>query len=92
MAAAALFGAIFSRYVNGNIIILIFAIMAVTGAILMFIKTASNLDDENPGKVNFNKSLALIISIIVGLFGGMVGAPGAFLPSTFNDYSFKSSG
>jgi hypothetical protein len=53
--------------------------MAVTGAILMFVKTASNLDDNNPDKVNFNKSLALTISIVVGLFGGMVGAPGAFL-------------
>ena len=79
MAISALVGAIFSKFVNGNVIILVFAIMAITGAVLMFIKTSSNLDDNNPGKINFNRTLALTISIVVGLFGGMVGAPGAFL-------------
>ena len=79
MAAAALIGAIFSKYVDGKIIILVFAFMALAGAVLMFTKTKTNLDDDHPGEVKFNKSLALAISIVVGLFGGMVGAPGAFL-------------
>ncbi len=79
MAIAALLGAVFSKYIDGKIIILVFAIMAVTGAVLMFTKSKSNLDDNHPEGIQFNKTLALTISIIVGLFGGMVGAPGAFL-------------
>ncbi len=79
MAAAALIGAVFSKFIDGKIIILTFAIMAAVGAVLMFAKTQKNIDANKPDEINFNKNLALIISVVVGLFGGMVGAPGAFL-------------
>ncbi len=79
MTIAALVGAVLSHYVEGRFIILVFAIMAVIGAFFMIKKPAANTDDESTNNVTFNKKMALTIALLVGLFGGMVGAPGAFL-------------
>jgi uncharacterized protein len=79
MALTALFGAVLSHYINGHFIILIFAIMAVVGAGLMFSKNKKDDLEINSEDITFNKPLAFVIAILVGTFGGMVGAPGAFL-------------
>ncbi|MEO8399699.1 MAG: sulfite exporter TauE/SafE family protein, partial [Ignavibacteriaceae bacterium] len=79
MALSALLGALFSKYVHGDVILLTFALMAIAGAALMLVKRNQNADSINSEKFEFNKTIAFIIAIVVGLFGGMVGAPGAFL-------------
>jgi uncharacterized membrane protein YfcA len=54
--------------------------MAVIGAALMLVKRGEGL--ERPGEpLHFNKPLAVVIALSVGLFGGMAGAPGAFILS-----------
>ncbi len=79
MTLAALVGALLSHYVEGRFIILVFAIMAVIGAFFMIKKPSGNTDAENVKDLTFNRKLALTIALLVGLFGGIVGAPGAFL-------------
>ncbi len=91
MAAAALLGAVFSKFVRWKYYNFSFCNHGSCRCSFNVYKNQNKFDDNNPGEVNFNKSLALIISIIVGLFGGMVGAPGAFLLAPLNDYSFKNS-
>lgn len=76
---ASFLGAMVSGRVPGNVILAVFAVMAILGAILMVVKR------ENPDEVgtDFSYSAPSAVSVAsgVGLFGGMVGAPGAFLLS-----------
>lgn len=70
-------GAFVSGYLNGNIIILVFAFLAVLGAVLLI--TGKEAADEN--KVDFNFAGAVLIAVFTGFFGGIAGAPGAFILS-----------
>jgi uncharacterized protein len=79
MASVALLGAYFSKFVSGEFLIILFAIMALIGAVMMFIKPHPSIDEVNPEKIFFNKKLAVIIAVLVGFMGGMMGAPGAFI-------------
>ncbi len=79
MTIAALAGALLSSFIDGKIILIIFAAMAVFGAFLMFTKYDKKKDSIEANEISFNKILAFLIAVFVGLFGGMVGAPGAFL-------------
>ena len=73
-------GAYLSGQVNPNIIISIFALMATTGAGLIIFNQKTE-PANNEKLIDFNKFTAVLIGIAVGFFGGMAGAPGAFLLS-----------
>lgn len=76
----ALVGALLSKSIEPNIIIAVFASMAVVGATLVFLKRErENGDTDSP--VQYSMPGAVIIAALVGFFGGMVGAPGAFILS-----------
>lgn len=78
ITVSAFFGALLSGKIAPDIIIGIFAVLAITGAFLMFTKKAN--DDETLSKeIEYNIFGAVSISIGVGFFGGIVGAPGAFI-------------
>lgn len=77
IAVASLTGAVLSAYVPGNVILGVFAAMAILGAILMILRKEA----ENVDSYRYSKPGAAGIATGVGLFGGMVGAPGAFLLS-----------
>ena len=73
-------GAYLSGWVNPDLIISIFALMATIGAaLILFARKTERKDYDN--LLDFNKIAAVIIGIMVGFFGGMAGAPGAFLLS-----------
>ncbi|GIN19378.1 MAG TPA: sulfite exporter TauE/SafE family protein [Bacillus bacterium] len=57
---------------------LIYGILALIAAIMMFIPK-KGIDDIPFDQVKFNKWLAALLAIIVGLGAGIVGAAGAFL-------------
>jgi uncharacterized membrane protein YfcA len=80
ITAASLIGALFSKSVEPQIIILIFALMAITGAVFVFFKEESG-EQELPENIRFNVPGAVAIALVVGFFGGIVGAPGAFILS-----------
>jgi uncharacterized membrane protein YfcA len=79
MMLSALGGALFSNIIDGKYVILAFALMAITGAALMFVKIKDQPSFVFAEELVFNKQAALISAVIVGFFGGIVGAPGAFL-------------
>lgn len=72
-------GAALSGMVRSEIIITVFAVMTITGALLMLIQKPA--DEMNSETLEFSRTGAVLISVFVGFFGGMVGAPGAFILS-----------
>jgi len=73
-----LLGSYFSKQINGEVMLGIFASMALVATILMFLpsKKDANLAVEN---VEFNKYLAFFVALVVGILGGIVGQGGAFI-------------
>ncbi|MCM2591468.1 sulfite exporter TauE/SafE family protein [Rossellomorea marisflavi] len=67
-----------SKLMSEGGINLIYGILALIAAIMMFIPK-KGLDDIPLEQVTFNKWLAAILSLIVGVGAGIVGAAGAFL-------------
>lgn len=67
-----------SRYLSEDWINLVYGLFALLAAIMMFVPT-NGLDDISLDRVTFNKGLAVILSLFVGLVSGIVGAAGAFL-------------
>ncbi|TWI54091.1 sulfite exporter TauE/SafE family protein [Halalkalibacter nanhaiisediminis] len=57
---------------------LVYAILATIAAVLMFVPK-KGLDDKSMDQVIFNKGLAAILALIVGIASGIVGAAGAFI-------------
>ncbi len=79
IVVAALIGSVLSRWISGNVLLVIFAGMAVFAALLMCCprKGCDEVDDAN--SCTFNLPLAVGISSIIGLLGGMVGQGGSFI-------------
>ncbi|MBI3547071.1 MAG: sulfite exporter TauE/SafE family protein [Gammaproteobacteria bacterium] len=75
----ALLGSIISAYLSSEIILMVFASMAIVAAIMMLIpnrETGSEIQIEN---LQFNKPLAVTVGAVVGLLSGIIGQGGAFL-------------
>jgi Predicted permeases len=73
-----LIGSFLSKQIHGNIMIGIFAGMALIASVLMFIPKKSD-DDISVENIVFNKTIAFFVALIVGLLGGIVGQGGAFI-------------
>ncbi|MBM7583582.1 putative membrane protein YfcA [Bacillus pakistanensis] len=67
-----------SKFMSEGGINLVYGILALVAAIMMFIPK-KGLDEIPLEQVRFNKGLAAILSLIVGVGAGIVGAAGAFL-------------
>ncbi|WP_226529746.1 sulfite exporter TauE/SafE family protein [Metabacillus niabensis] len=67
-----------SKLMSEEGINLIYGMLAFIAAVMMFIPK-KGIDDIPLDKVKFNKWLAAILALIVGLGAGIVGAAGAFL-------------
>lgn len=78
-AVASLAGAWLSDYVSGKFLLLLFAIISTTAALLMFLPKREVESDLPADNVPFNRPLAILIALIVGMIGGLIGAPGAFI-------------
>ncbi|HEY4552054.1 MAG TPA: sulfite exporter TauE/SafE family protein [Bacillaceae bacterium] len=67
-----------SKLMSENGINLVYGILALLAAIMMFVPKR-NVDDIPLDQVTFNKGLAAALSVIIGIGAGIVGAAGAFL-------------
>jgi uncharacterized membrane protein YfcA len=74
---ASFLGAFLSGSMKPEVILGVFAIMAITGAGLMFLKKGDDTDHINTWKLN--TPLAAAFAGLIGFFGGIAGAPGAFI-------------
>ncbi|SET35844.1 hypothetical protein SAMN05216389_109155 [Oceanobacillus limi] len=82
MGAAILLGSFVggygSQFMNENGINFVYGILATIAAIMMFIPK-KNIDDIPLDQVTFNKWVAALLAVIVGVGAGIVGAAGAFI-------------
>jgi uncharacterized membrane protein YfcA len=67
-----------SKMMSEGGINLIYGILALIAAVMMFIPN-KGLDDIPLDQVKFNKWLAAVLALVVGIGAGIVGAAGAFL-------------
>lgn len=67
-----------STHLSESSVNVIYGILALIAAIMMFIPK-KGIDDVRLDEVKFNKWLAALLALIVGLAAGIVGAGGAFL-------------
>jgi hypothetical protein len=72
-------GSILSKYTRSALLLSIFATMAIIAAVAMFIPKREQGKEIPPEEILYNKPLASAMSLAIGCFGGMVGAPGAFI-------------
>ncbi len=78
-AVGNLAGSLLSKNTKSTFLLAVFATMAVIAAIVMFIPRREQGENILPEDVKYNKLHASLISLAIGTFGGMVGAPGAFI-------------
>lgn len=72
-------GSFYSQHTKSSLLLAIFATLAVIAAVAMFIPKREQGQDIASEDLTYNKPLAAAVSIVIGMFGGMVGAPGAFV-------------
>lgn len=72
-------GSFYSQHTKSSFLLAIFATLAVIAAVAMFIPKREQGQDMLPEDLKYNKPLAMAVSLLIGVFGGMVGAPGAFI-------------
>ncbi|WP_336788513.1 sulfite exporter TauE/SafE family protein [Paenibacillus sp. MMO-177] len=73
-----LLGGISSKYLDGDAINIIYGILALVAVVLMLIPNKGKQSDSAQ-EITFNKSIAIISALIVGVVSGIVGAGGAFI-------------
>lgn len=71
-------GSIFSTLINGQIMLGIFAGMALVSSVMMFLPHKKD-DNMTVQDVSFNRYLAFFVAILIGFLGGIVGQGGAFI-------------
>lgn len=75
----ALLGSIISAYLSSEIILMVFASMAIVAAIMMLIPNRESKSEAPIESLQFNKPLAIVVGAVVGLLSGIIGQGGAFL-------------
>lgn len=73
-----LIGGIGSKYLTGEIINVIYGLLAITALALMFSSDKAQFSGKDH-ELTFNKAVAGISAFIVGIVSGIVGAGGAFI-------------
>lgn len=82
MGGAILLGSFIGSYGSGflteDVVNIVYGILALIAAVMMFIPK-KQIDEKPLHEVAFNKPLAAILALIVGIGSGIVGAAGGFL-------------
>ena len=82
MGGAILLGSFIGSYGSSNLseesVNIVYGVLALVAAIMMFIPR-KQVDDKPLAAVTFNKPLAAVLALVVGIASGIVGAAGGFL-------------
>lgn len=76
--AGSFIGSYGSRFLSEEGVNIVYGVLALIAAIMMFIPK-KQIDDKPMDEVTFNKPLAAVLALIVGVGSGIVGAAGGFL-------------
>jgi len=79
MAMASLAASLASGFVSNEIMLIVFALMALAAALLMVLPLSEPESDQFLQHVQFNRATAIVIGLVVGTFAGVIGQGGAFL-------------
>lgn len=79
IAAAALAGSVVSRWVANEVLMVVFAGLAVIAAIMMWLPKAEEGEVGDPNACRFHLPLAVSIAVGIGFLGGLVGQGGSFI-------------
>lgn len=71
-----LIGGAGSKYVSNDTINIIYGVLAIVAVILMLIP---NKEKKVQEEIQFNKWIAIVLAMVVGIVSGIVGAGGAFI-------------
>ena len=74
-----LVGSFFSNYLPEIGINAVYGIIATVAVVMMFLPKSNDDGKTDMSDITFNKSLAAILALIVGVAAGIVGAAGAFI-------------
>jgi uncharacterized protein len=75
----ALIGGAAAKHVPNNLLLMVFAGMAMLAAVLIFVPTQSDSEDPDIASFSFNRLKSVITAGSVGLLGGLVGQGGSFI-------------
>lgn len=79
MAVGSLVGAVGSKFVEGRVLLGVFAVMTSLALPLMFVPAPDSVEEADPRQVTFSLGGATVYPGLIGGMAGMVGAGGAFL-------------
>jgi len=79
MAVASLISSYFSTYVSEQLMLMVFAGMAIAAAVMMFVPKPESGDEIAAHELQFNTPLAVLIGLVIGTLSGIIGQGGAFL-------------
>ncbi|PWK05216.1 sulfite exporter TauE/SafE family protein [Tumebacillus permanentifrigoris] len=81
MTVGSLVGSLLSGYMPGIAIHMLYGCMALLAVVLMLKKRPGGVHESAtpPAYIAFNRPLAILLAVVVGLLSGIVGAGGSFL-------------
>lgn len=79
IAMSSLLGAVLSRFVQAQVLLAVFATLALAAALLMLTPRPEADDTEDCTEVRYSRALAVGVAAVVGGLGGLVGQGGAFI-------------
>jgi hypothetical protein len=79
MTAGSLAGSIASNALSSDLMLLVFAAMAVVAAVMMVLPKPESHEEPDPAHVTFNRTLTVAVGLVVGVLSGIVGQGGSFL-------------
>lgn len=77
--AASLLGGIGADYLSNRLLLAIFALLALSAALLIFVPTAGDSEAPAVETFSFSRLRAVVAAGSVGLLGGLVGQGGSFI-------------
>ena len=89
LALSALAGSIFSKWMANETLMLVFAGLAITGAVLMCFPQATIDENIDVDAYTIHLPRSLLIAVVVGVLGGMVGQGGSFILIPLMLYALK---
>ncbi|MHB8840400.1 MAG: sulfite exporter TauE/SafE family protein [Candidatus Aquicultor sp.] len=75
----ALIGSIWSKFLSADVMLALFAVLALLASALLFLPARKHDSEETLPDIRFNKTTAVALGAIVGVIGGIIGQGGAFL-------------